>query len=251
VSEKANPNNFAIVGLVLLLTALVAVVAYVMPINMLRETPFASSANTGNQMLSRPCRKTEPCVETWTLTSRLGHILETYEEIIGPRNPAFRILGVEFSTSGRPRTWYPDFGKGPRSIIIQLTANAQHNQSLAVFQLGHEVFHLIEPIKPNGTGSYLEEGLASYFAFDYLNRENISASEDLLTQKNYLTAYRLVKQLASLHQDFYPRVKQLRKINRSFSNISSDAIRAAFPRAPALVAQQLAQPFNTGAVSGR
>ena len=65
-----------------------------------------------------------------------------------------------------------------------------------------------------------------------------------ITEKSYRTAYDMIVQLEKLHRDFYPRLKRLREQNRSFSRVSMDDIRAAFPNAPASVARRLAQPFS-------
>lgn len=207
------------------------------------ETAPANS----DTMLSRPCGQGEQCLHHWTLTSRLGHILESYEAVLGPRNRAYRILGIEFTTAARPGTWYPDFGKGAQSIVVQLTRRARRDPNLALFQLGHEVFHLIEPIRPGSRGSVFEEGLASYFAIDYLERNGITGGQRYITEESYLSAYRMVARLAALHRDFLPRLRRLRERHRSFSKLSSDAIRAAFPGAPAALVAKLARPFGAPA----
>lgn len=207
-----------------------------------------ATAARGDTMLSRPCKPGEKCLHHWTLTSRLGHILEAYEAVLGPRNRAYRILGIEFTTAGRPGTWYPDFGSGAKSIVVQLTDRARHDRNLALFQLGHEVFHLIEPIRPGSRGSVFEEGLASYFAIDYLERNGIRGGVRYITEESYLSAYRMVARLAALHRDFLPRLRRLRERHRTFSRLSSDAIRAAFPGAPAALVQKLAQPFGAPAM---
>jgi len=196
-------------------------------------------------MLSAPCKNTEKCLYHWTLTSRLGHILESYEKALGRRNPAYRILGIEFTTGQYPRTWYPDFGSGKQSIIVQLTQAARRDRALALFQLGHEAFHLIEPITPGSRGTFLEEGLASFFAVAYMARIGMPGGADYVVGKNYKRAYDMVARLVTLHRDFHARLRRLRELSRSFSRLTSDDIRAAFPDAPAAIARQLAQPFTT------
>lgn len=241
-------------AIVCALAVLTAVGIGIAAVQLHNETPVVavkSSANSvqADLMLSRPCPKSEPCVQTWTLTSRLGHILEMYEARLGPRNPSYRILGVEFTTTGRPRTWYPDFGTGARSIIVQLTQHARQDLPLAMFQLGHEAFHLIEPIKPDGKGSFFEEGLASYFAIEYLRRQKIPVSEAFLSEKSYQKAYELTAKLVAQHSDFYARLKRFRKEHGSFSNIREEAVQAAFPNVSAAVARRLAEPFHPGTAS--
>lgn len=195
-------------------------------------------------MLTSPCRKSEGCLHQWTLTSRLGHMLETFEKVLGPRNGTYRILGIEFTTANRPQVWYPDFGNGLKSLIIQLTRNARHDRNLALFQLGHEAFHLIEPVKPGTTASYFEEGLASYFSVLYLKQNGIRDGASYLTEKKYRVAFDLVVRLTEEHRDFNARLKRFRAQHRSFSRISMKDIQSAFPEAPAADAEQLARSFG-------
>lgn len=216
---------------------------------LLGSAAFAGDGQS-DQMLSRPCVAPEPCHQTWTLTSRLGHILDQYEARVGPRNRAYRLLGLEFTTDARPRTWYPDYGKGPRNLIVQLTQDARQNRTLALFQLGHEAFHLLEPIKAGSQGSYLEEGLASLFSIDYMKTQGIKGGEAMLTELEYRKAYDLVVQVAKLHGDFDARLKRLRAASRSFSRVTLDAFRAAFPKAPAEVAQKLVSGFPIKGFAG-
>ncbi|MGI9477174.1 MAG: hypothetical protein ACR2PI_10760 [Hyphomicrobiaceae bacterium] len=208
------------------------------------DTSGGSAVDTrSDTMLSKSCKGQDNCVDGWTLTSRLGDMLTFYEDKLGRRNQAYRILGIEFTTKKRPLTWYPDFGKGLRDVIVRLTQRARHDRDFALFQLGHEAFHLIEPIKPNSTGSYFEEGLASYFAVAYMERIGVRGGAGFISESNYLKAYELVVRLAKQHKDFFGRLRRLRQHTRSFSRLTHDDIRAAFPEAPATIARQLAEPF--------
>ena len=93
----------------------------------------ASAAEPADDLMTaRPCPTSRQCIQTWTLTSRLGHIIETYESLLGARNHAYRLLGIEFTTTNRPRIWYPDFGNGTRHVIVQLTDGARRDPSLAL-----------------------------------------------------------------------------------------------------------------------
>ena len=199
--------------------------------------------NAPDLMLAGPCPPTERCHQSWTLTSRLGDILEKYEELVGPRDATYRVLGVEFTTQSYPRIWYPDFGNGTRSVIVQLTESARQKLSLALFQLGHEAFHLLEPLGPDKPTSNWEEGLASYFAVQYLRGINIDSGEKFLTQISYRTAYDQVVQVARLHEDFHARLRRMRTGGGSIARATADDIRAAFPKVPEAVAAELARPF--------
>ena len=241
MDRSAKLNVFFAVGLAFALVIATLVVGWsVRLINGVRPVD-----GTGDPMLSQPCRKGAGCLHHWSLTSRLGHILEDYEKALGARSRAFRILGIEFTTSRRPGIWYPDFGSGPQSVIVQLTRSARHNRDLALFQLGHEAFHLIEPVAPGQKSSVFEEGLASFFAVAYLEKIGVRKDAQWIAGENYRLAYDLVVRLANLHDDFYPRLKRFRAQHRSFSRISAGDIRGAFPQVPTTIAQQLARRFES------
>lgn len=197
-----------------------------------------------DQMLARDCARSSGCTQTWTLTSRLGHILENYEKRLGPMNRAYRLLGIEFTTGARPRIWYPNFGSGPKSIIIQLTSRARRNRELALFQLAHEAFHLLHPVKPGGPASVLEEGLASFFAARYLEANGITERPEPPREAAYRSAYETVAELAARYPDFDQRLRRFREHNGGFSDASPDEIRAAFPSIKAHAAGRLAAPFE-------
>ena len=211
-----------------------------------RQDQVRQPPDDTDTMLSKSCGERDDCLNGWTLTSRLGDMLAVYEKILGRRNPAYRLLGIEFTSGKRPGTWYPDYGNGLNDIIVRLTPAARYNRNFALFQLGHEAFHLIEPIRPNSRGSFFEEGLASYFAVAYMNQIGASGGARYIVGKHYKLAYDMIVNVANLHKsDFNARLRRLRELNRSFSRLTEDDIRAAFPRAPAQVTRHLAQPFAT------
>ena len=203
----------------------------------------AADAQT-DLMLARDCAKGDGCTQTWTLTSRLGHILESYEKRLGPVNRAYRLLGIEFTSGPRPRIWYPNFGSGPKSIIIQLTHRARTAPELALFQLAHEAFHLLNPVKPGASASVLEEGLASYFATRYLEANAIAERATPPAEAAYKSAYDTVAGLAARYPDFDQRLRRFRELNGGFSNARPDEIRAAFPSIKARDAGRLAAAFE-------
>ena len=100
---------------------------------------------------------------TWTLVSRLGEMLYTAEELFGPRDQSYTILGVEFVDDG-PQIWYPGNCK---HIIIQLNPLAATDMSRACYQMAHETIHLLAPTGGQNANNF-EEGVACYFASYYL-----------------------------------------------------------------------------------
>ena len=108
-----------------------------------------------------------PSGGTYTLTQFLGVFLARAEELAGPRDPSFTILGIEFfgweKDKAQPETWFPG---GRNHIAIRLTRDVANNPQRAIFQLSHEVAHLITPLKKPEVANNLEEGFASVLA-DY------------------------------------------------------------------------------------
>src|SRR5215467_11622293 len=78
---------------------------------------------------------------SWTLASRLGHMLRTAEERYGPRDLSYTILGVEFG-GDIPHIWYPG---NCRHVIVQIARYCINNLQHAYYQLAHECIHLLSP----------------------------------------------------------------------------------------------------------
>jgi len=190
--------------------------------------------------LARPCPANAGCHQTWTLTARLGQVLEFYEARLGQRSAEYRLLGVEFTDERRPGIRFPDYGNGQRSVIVQLTPKSATNHDLALFQLAHETFHLLEPVSPGGKVVYLEEGLASFMAIEFLKtQKGIDAGAQFLSEAPYLESHELVASLAAQYTDFHARLKQLRETSKSFSEITPLQLRAAFPKTDGSVLTKL------------
>ncbi|SRR6267378_2799463 len=103
---------------------------------------------------------------TNTLTTYLGVFLRRAEELAGPRDPSWTILGIEFFGEERvgavPHIWYPG---DCRHVAIRLTRDAAFEPARALFQLAHETCHLISPSggKP---APNLEEGFATWLGHE-------------------------------------------------------------------------------------
>jgi len=96
---------------------------------------------------------------TWTMASLLSRFLDEAEDLFGPRDHAFTPVGVEFCDRPHPQTWFP----GNRGhVAIQLSENARLDPNRALFQLAHEVVHLLAP--GSNRANVTEEGLASLFS---------------------------------------------------------------------------------------
>lgn len=157
---------------------------------------------------------------TWTLASRLGEMIYMAEELFGPRDPSYTILGIEF-VFDNPRIWYPG---NCHHIIIQLDLSASTNMSQACYQMAHETVHLLAPTGGQNANNF-EEGVACYFAAYYMKHR---LNEP--TWRPALQSYKCaLKQVAPLLDDDINCVRRLRKQEPSFLKMSREQISTAFP----------------------
>ena len=103
---------------------------------------------------------------TRTLAYQLSKMLHMVEELFGPRDYSYTILGIEFASDG-PQIWYP---RNHRHIIIQLDLSAATNILQACYQMAHETVHLLAPTG-GGNANNFEEGVACYFAAYYMKEQ--------------------------------------------------------------------------------
>jgi hypothetical protein len=170
---------------------------------------------------------------TWTLTSRLGDMLNKAEETYGIRNRSFTILGIEFKANN-PQIWYPGNCK---HVAIQLTPDAATNMMQGCYQLAHECVHLLSP-NESSQANILEEGLATFFAHKYVEEEFGNSIKS--TIQSYEIARQMVWKLLTI--DPYA-IKALRAIESTISKITAEQILMLYPSLGATTAQALEYPF--------
>ena len=175
-----------------------------------------------------------PNGHSWTITSKLGHILRTAEEKYGPRDYTYTILGVEFNQDGHPRIWYPGNCK---NVIIQISMNCINDINRAVFQVAHEAIHCLCPTGTKTT-NVLEEGLANLFSIEYTlaNGNGVWTSND----QKYTDASELVKQLLTFDQEI---IKKLRLVQPTISSIDKDLVLKTNSNVPEDLADSLTKVF--------
>lgn len=192
--------------------------------------------------LASPCNPGASCAYTWTLASRMGHILRFVETRYGPRDPDWTLLGVEFTSRAAPQVWYPTYDGVGNSIIVQLTESAATDETQALFQLAHEVVHLLSPAGPGEKASVLEEGLATYVSLEYLDAIDRAVTPDYIASAHYSRAYRLVARLAK-RPDFADGVRALRARTGRLSDIAPIDLQRAWPGLTGKEARALAAHF--------
>ena len=167
---------------------------------------------------------------TWTLASRLSDMLHMAEELFGPRDPSYTILGIEF-VSDNSRIWYP----GNRGhIVIQLDPSAATNILQACYQMAHETVHLLSP-SGGQNGTNFEEGVACYFAGYYMKNGCFTGyyMKNAMHEPSWqptLPSYKRALELITprLDEDRYC-VRRLRAQQPSFPKIGREKISAEFP----------------------
>ncbi len=180
---------------------------------------------------------------TWTLTSRLGEILHNAEKRYGERDKSWTILGVEFSNLSQPEIWYPSPDDGRKHVIIQLTKKASQDKKSALYQLSHEVVHLLSPAGRDGS-TVFEEGLAMYFAITNLQTMNYDISDRYISGKKYKQAYKLVDNLYKNFDNAEARIKKLRSKVKRTRDITPLQFSIAFKGLNKKYAQLLATKYS-------
>lgn len=149
----------------------------------------------------------------------LAGILATVESNFGKREPSYTILGIELCNQG-PQLFFPyNIEKG---IIIWITEDCRFDIVQAVYQVAHEVVHCLRPTL-FGESTYLEEGLATYFAHQYTNQHyGAIGTSDPKYKKASDLAQRLLEYKPSI-------IKELRISEPSMSLFTKEMILSHCP----------------------
>ena len=110
-----------------------------------------------------------------TLAQLTSVFIAEIERQLGPRDPNYTYVGLEFDTTpnAKPRICFLNIGypghetdNGSNHIVIRLTADAQDDANIAIWQLARQCVHLIDPWNTEVEGrptNYLEAGLAAWY----------------------------------------------------------------------------------------
>lgn len=204
---------------------------------------FAQDTVSGESEISQLVASPIEGGYSWTLASRLGEIISMAEEKYGERDHAWTLLGVEFKGGGNPAVWYPFSNDGKRYAIIQLTRSAANNEKRALFQLSHEVIHLLSPDGGQRRVNVFEEGLAVHFSIAYLNRIGIKASDAYVVNADYKRAYILMSQLYALFDDVDATIRRIREERGGFRQLVLADMQHYFPGIDRVLAANLVKDF--------
>ena len=169
------------------------------------------------------------------------------EDLFGPRDRSYTILGIEFTTDAQPSHWYPksEYGSSEKQVIVLLTSDAASNEDQALFQLSHESFHLLSSTV-FGSATNLEEGLATSFSLWYMAQIGRPLSADYIDMPKYRRAFEDVQALMKLYPDMAARIKRFRtdQPSRAAATISYNELHVLFPNAPVQLAKELTETFQ-------
>lgn len=146
------------------------------------------------------------------------------EQMFGPKTE-YEYSGLSYHNYA-PRTVLCDSTMlaGYHIFKIQLHCKAINDRKDGIFQLSHEVVHLISPVEQDEGNevNYLEEGMATYFSKIITERETGDyeyCETEMAKQPKYLKAYQLYKSLIEIDKD---AVKRLREISPIIANIKPE-----------------------------
>jgi len=179
------------------------------------------------------CAEAIPGGFTFTLTTVLGNILQEAERRYGPRDHSWTLLGIEFCGDD-PHIWFPGNCK---NISIMLTESARLDWRRAVFQLSHEVIHLLSPHGDRGAHT-IEEGLATAFSHEI---PSLFGSTYRSNMDSYSNAEMLVRNFLTLDPD---GIRRLRTQEPSFREFTPELICRVCPSVPPNLGVALCQPFK-------
>ena len=167
----------------------------------------------------------------FTLTSLLSTMLNDAEQLFGPRDITYTPVGIEFS-GGRPKIWYPGTNK---HVSIILTDSAREDPAQAIFQLAHEVMHLLSPTG-GAHAPVVEEGLSALFQ----ERANEIYGLNLrIVSKPYIEATKIANKLLRGQSQI---IKKLRVLEPAFHKWSPRFL-VANGNVSLKIAEELCEPF--------
>lgn len=176
---------------------------------------------------------------TYTLASRLGDILAKAEEMFGPRDAEYSILGVELHGT-KPQVWYPGNRK---HVIVQLAESCITDMPRACFQMAHESVHLLSPTG-GSNATYFEEGLAEYYSRHYM-RSSFGNPNWRSDVESYLIACKMIEPHLNKRPD---AVKTMRESQPAISQITGEQLAQHFPELKQSEVDFLVQHFDRGIV---
>lgn len=184
-------------------------------------------------MQSLVAQRREPSGYTYTIASRVSHALREVEDLFGPKAPGFFYAGHEFRNSN-PQLWFPG---NCGHVVMQLSLECMQDFNQAIFQLSHEVVHLLGP-QAKGNSTHLEEGMATWFSERYTLRETGRAI------RSQMPCYAAARDAVATLMEADPTcIRRMREEQPFVSKITSGMVSRFCPDLPEDQARFLCEPF--------
>jgi len=155
------------------------------------------------------------------------------EELYGGRDTSWNLAPQPMFGNRNPHIFYPD-PASLKLVMIKLGQGAREKWTKALFQLAHEVIHLLNPNRPDPgecpVTNYLEEGVACAFS-SYVQRRCGITGNDFVRDNlpAYIYALRLVTQLPKGNIAAARRIRREMPPGTPFSSVSKDDLLCIFP----------------------
>ena len=164
------------------------------------------------------------------------------EDLFGERDKNWHILPPMFE-SGHPHTFYVDHDT-INLIKVKIGGRARDKWTFALYQMAHEVIHLLNP-RRGCNANNLEEGVAS--AFSYYVQRRCGIVKPRFVEHNH-PAYKYVHKLMSrLPCGDIAAAKRIRRempAGSPFSSVTSVSLQRIFPTIETEHAEELARKFD-------
>lgn len=181
--------------------------------------------------------------ELQQLTNKL---IDDAESLYGKSLDDWRFSGIEINDRPPSLKYYPETG----DVTISLSKKVINDNLQLIFQLTHEVCHLLHPslefpsLYQNQT-IVINEGLSTYFSI-IKTQEYFKNGDDLIQNlktysTNYFDAYNLVKSLLDLDND---SIKKLREIKPRIDRLTIEDFKKANLDVAVDFMNNLLRPFN-------
>ncbi|MYE26158.1 MAG: hypothetical protein F4X87_02860 [Chloroflexi bacterium] len=172
-------------------------------------------------------------------------LLEWAEDLFGERDTSWDLIPQPVFGRTNPKIFFPG-DRSLRLVRIKLSPKACDKWTFALFQIAHEVIHLLNPLpKDEGKANNLEEGVACAFSYHVQDLNGI-VEPDFVSHNHpaYMYAHCLTNNLPGGAIAGAQRIRQGMPTGSSFSSISKVNLQRIFPGISKEFADELTRKFD-------
>lgn len=156
----------------------------------------------------------------------------------GPLIPGFKFAGVILVSDGPPKVSFPT----PGEILIHLTESVVNYEPQAIFQLAHEVVHVISPAGQAITNN-LEEGVATYNSKLMTDRDSddLTYTDRGIKGTKYAEPLNKVQELLNIDPE---AIKKIRELQPKLLKVTPEDFKNAGLNVPQKLVEYLLKPME-------